>query len=66
MRHEQRDRRISIAPQHRIQDSPRLRGRARLPAFRPPDFDEPWLVVDLRVAESGLAKLPRDAGLVPR
>ncbi|MCX7684346.1 MAG: bifunctional 3-(3-hydroxy-phenyl)propionate/3-hydroxycinnamic acid hydroxylase [Acetobacteraceae bacterium] len=25
------------------------------------DFDEPWLVVDLRVAPSGLAKLPRNA-----
>jgi 3-(3-hydroxy-phenyl)propionate hydroxylase len=24
-------------------------------------FDEPWLVVDLRVADSGLAKLPRNA-----
>lgn len=25
------------------------------------DFDEPWLVVDLRVTEAGLAKLPRNA-----
>ncbi|MFN6953410.1 MAG: bifunctional 3-(3-hydroxy-phenyl)propionate/3-hydroxycinnamic acid hydroxylase [Acetobacteraceae bacterium] len=25
------------------------------------DFDEPWLVVDLRVAPAGLAKLPRNA-----
>jgi 3-(3-hydroxy-phenyl)propionate hydroxylase len=25
------------------------------------DFDEPWLVVDLRVAPSGLAKLPQNA-----
>jgi 3-(3-hydroxy-phenyl)propionate hydroxylase len=25
------------------------------------DFDEPWLVVDLRVTEAGLARLPRNA-----